>query len=306
MASFLYSAYLIGFIIIALFILLVEWTKKLYHTNFSSIYTEKEKRKLDNWKKENDIIVFNDEKRKKLKQEYDKLQDEFDLKYRRGELIYILPSTFIFLVVLCIILIKFGNKLEFDFYQYLIENELSNIFKHFLKSFIVFMINLILYSGYLIQLVIGNEEMKRRDLIISFMEYLYGPLLEEIVYRGVIFNLLRMVEYSNIQSAMISSIIFGLSHLRHFFDYQYDSNKKGMIIFQAIYTTLFGLYTSYAYSYSESLLAPILLHITCNYLQMPRLYYLKDDDVSKQQRYIISFTYIIGIILFIILLFIFH
>lgn len=306
MASFLYSAYFISFIVIALFILVVDWVKKIYHNHFSSLYTEKEKRKLVNWQKENQKVIFNEEKRIKLIEEYNKLKKEFDFKYRKGELLCILPSTFLFLLILCCVLIKIGNNLEYDFYQYLIHNECSNIFRHFWKSFIVFMINLILYSGYLIQLIIGNEEMKSKDLIISFMDYFYGPAIEEVIYRGIIFNLFRMEKYSNIQSALISSLIFGVSHLRHFFDYQYNPSKKAMIIFQTIYTTLFGLYTSYAYSYGESLLAPILLHMTCNYLQMPRLYYLQDEDVTKQQRFIISFTYIIGIVVFIILLFIFN
>lgn len=74
------------------------------------------------------------------------------------------------------------------------------------------------------------------------------PILEEWLYRGVIFRRLR--DYGNWKRAMIvSALIFGLAHAN---------------LVQFIYGFVFGLALSWIYEKQNTLKAPILLHCTIN------------------------------------------
>lgn len=137
-----------------------------------------------------------------------------------------------------------------------------------------------------------------------FMENIYGPILEEFIYRGLLFTLLKEAGYNGIKSAIYSSLTFSLSHFRHVFDIYFSKKEIPRLFFQSFYTLLFGFYTCYAYNYSGTIFAPILLHGICNTLQMPRFNYL--SNCTKIRKNIISIVYIIGILSWIILIKIFH
>ena len=58
--------------------------------------------------------------------------------------------------------------------------------------------------------ILSSEE---KEWIFIIKENLYGPILEEIIYRGIIFNIMKAGGFTNVQSSFISSIMFGLCKL---------------------------------------------------------------------------------------------
>ena len=236
---------------------------------------------------------------------------EYELRektsYREAELKFFLPYSFVYLLIVILFFLFIGSYINFDIKEIYFSSKYNkSVSSKILGTFTILIINFILYSGLLIQFFMGNEKLYPKTPFLYFMENLYGPFLEEFIYRGLLFTLVRHAGYGGIVSSILSSITFSLSHFRHVFDIYFTKRMIPHLIFQSFYTLLFGFYTCYAYNYSGTIFAPILLHATCNTLQMPRLYYLNDSSVSKFQKHLISITYIVGILLWIILIKIFH
>lgn len=81
-----------------------------------------------------------------------------------------------------------------------------------------------------------------------FLMVIITPIIEEILYRGIIFNLF-LKKYSVIISITLSSLIFAFIHLK----------------FIGIgYLFLYGLLFGFAYYKTKSLFTPILLHFLIN------------------------------------------
>ena len=238
----------------------------------------------------------------KLIKKYE-LQDDL---YREKELKFFLPCSFIYLIFILLTFIILGPYINFNFYEIYFSNEYNKpIFEKIWKTILIQKINLILYTGLLIQFVTGIEYLYPRSKFIFFMEVIYGPFLEEFIYRGILFTLLKQAGFNGYLSAIFSSITFSLSHFRHIFDVYFDKSDMKRLYFQSFYTLFFGFYTSYAYNYSGSIFSSVILHGVCNVLQLPRLNYL-NYDISPKLKSIINFGYIFGILSWIILIFIFH
>lgn len=75
-----------------------------------------------------------------------------------------------------------------------------------------------------------------------------GPIAEEMVFRGLLYNRIKKIS-GVIVAAVLSSIIFGVYH-------------KNWI--QAPYAMIIGLVCVYVYEKYNSIIAPILLHISAN------------------------------------------
>ena len=302
-----YSAYVIGVTITVIFVAFIDWIKVIYKNKYSDNFVKKEKEEMIKFKKKNEEFFKGDSMKRDyyIENTLEELNSNYHTAYRKGEFIFILFLTFIFLIFVLFLAVKFGHLLHLDFYNKFYLHETTNITTNILNSLVIFCINLVLYSGLLIQLIVGYEELPSRPPFFMFMEYIYGPFLEEMLYRGILFNIFHLSGFSSVQSGLVSSLMFGLSHLRHFFDFDYHKGKLPMILFQVIYTTLFGFYTTYAYSYSGSIIAPIILHMSCNVLQLPRLNYLHDENAKKYKQ-LFSSAYIIGIIGFIFLVYRYH
>ena len=238
----------------------------------------------------------------KLIKKYE-LQDDL---YREKELKFFLPCSFIYLIFILLTFIILGPYINFNFYEIYFSNEYNKpIFEKIWKTILIQIINLILYTGLLIQFITGIEYLYPRSKFIFFMEVIYGPFLEEFIYRGILFTLLKQAGFNGYLSAIFSSITFSLSHFRHIFDVYFDKSDMKRLYFQSFYTLFFGFYTSYAYNYSGSIFSSVILHGVCNVLQLPRLNYL-NYDISPKLKSIINFGYIFGILSWIILIFIFH
>jgi len=69
-----------------------------------------------------------------------------------------------------------------------------------------------LYLGYLYQLYNKIETLSEYEgFTLFFKSVLYGPFMEEAIYRFIVFEIIRAGGYSNLSAASISSLIFGLS-----------------------------------------------------------------------------------------------
>jgi len=230
-----------------------------------------------------------------------------EVLYREDELKIFLPLSFIYLIFLILLFIIIGPYINFNIYEIYFSKEYNKpLIEKIWKAILIQIINLVLYTGLLIQFISGIEQIYPKTPFCFFMENIYGPFIEEFVYRGILFTLLKQAGFNGYQSAIFSSLTFSLSHFRHIFDIYFNKSDIKRLYFQSFYTLLFGFYTCYAYNYSGTLLAPVVLHGVCNTLQMPRLNYLNNDEISKTFKNIISYGYILGIIGWIVLIIIFH
>jgi len=229
-------------------------------------------------------------------------------KYREEELKFFLPYSLIYILLIIIIFALLGPYINFNLNEVYFSSKYDNepTKDKLIKSIQVLMINFILYSGLLIQFLFGNETLYIKTCFCFFMESLYEPALEELLYRGLLFTLLKCAGYNSIISAIFSSLFFSVSHFRHIFDAYFNVNLLPRLFFQLFYTLMFGFYTCYAYNYAGTIFVSILLHGVCNTLQMPRFNYLSDISVSKIQKYTISCTYVFGIVSWVLLIMKYH
>lgn len=139
-------------------------------------------------------------------------------EYKKQEFKFIATSTLTYTIILLITLTvvsqPFKSHLKSNLY-------LEDYRKYFLETLIgasyTILLNSLLYLGFLVQLLLKIENLKISDkeTIFIIKENIYGPLLEEILYRGIIFNLLREGGNSPVSATFISSLLFGLCKFWH-------------------------------------------------------------------------------------------
>ena len=170
-------------------------------------------------------------------------------------------------------------------YEYFKTNEKFNI-----KDFNTYFA-LAFYVGNLSNLLIvsmfkfkGRTPLINEPLYIDvIMAVFVAPILEEIVFRGVIMNDLK--KYSYKVAIVINSILFGLMH--------YNINNTGQYI-------VLGIIFSYI-AYKYSLKYSILLHILCNIPSvMSIIFYINRDSYSTEA--LLSYSGLLVIILFLFLI----
>ena len=121
-----------------------------------------------------------------------------------------------------------------------------------------------------------------------FREKIYGPAIEELIYRGMVFNILNRSINNFFISSVLSSMFFGISHLRHLFEVDYHDFKADInqVINQMKFTTFFGLYSSFVHYITGGLFSSIALHMQCNILGMPDFSYRKilrnKDEINSK------------------------
>jgi len=75
-----------------------------------------------------------------------------------------------------------------------------------------------------------------------------GPIIEELLFRGILYNKLQKFNSKKI-SIILTTLIFGLIHMN---------------IIQAIYAGILGLLFLWVYDYHKNIKAPIITHMACN------------------------------------------
>ena len=77
---------------------------------------------------------------------------------------------------------------------------------------------------------------------------LIGPVLEEFIFRGIIYNKLKKV-FASKQAIILTSLLFGLYHFN---------------IIQGIYAFVFSILLTKIYEKYNNLLLPIIIHCLIN------------------------------------------
>lgn len=85
-------------------------------------------------------------------------------------------------------------------------------------------------------------------LFMIFMVCLFGPLAEELLFRGMIFGKLRRA-FSFWPAAVISGLLFGIFHMNWV---------------QGIYAAVFGIVLAYIYEKTQTIWGSCLLHVVFN------------------------------------------
>jgi membrane protease YdiL (CAAX protease family) len=285
----LINVYFPVFIVIFFLFIIIDSVKILFKNKLSKYWgvDYKNLNLIENKKKDDFFVELNIELM------------NFRYKYQEYKLIFFSCSIFM-IIVFSIIKFYFQN-----FFIYLITQKYSILYLIY-RIFITIFINMTIYLGTISQLIYGNETISKKPIFMFFIEQIYAPILEESIFRGIIMNIFRYNGYSNLSSGFLNSILFGLAHFRHLFDKYLIKKSLNQIIFQSLYTSFFGFYSSYVYCYSNTIISSFILHGTCNLLGFPRFDYRDDDDVSNNIKKLFNSLYIIGIIGFIIEIFYFQ
>ena len=149
---------------------------------------------------------------------------------------------------------------------------------------IALLLNTVLFAGEYIQffvtqtrdfgVFIDNSFDNVSDML-KLKMYIVAPIVEEVVYRGMILNILLDTDVntgefkaSHPRLIIIShSLFFSISHLHHIFKRwnAEDDEFKAEIArraFQMVFTTIFGIYSGYVYwAAGFNIIAPITLHM---------------------------------------------
>lgn len=164
----------------------------------------------------------------------------------------------------------------------------------------------VLYAGSLAQVIFQDPPDVKLD-IKAMRAYVIAPIFEETMYRSCLITCLIAGGYGW-NSVWASSLIFGVSHLYRIEDL--ICNNQGIsfqtlqpVLFQVVFTTIFGLYVGYVFVVTGSLYAVIVLHGFCNFMGLPNLRFLNPNSPAYKYRNGIAFTYIAGICGFFTLLY---
>lgn len=86
-------------------------------------------------------------------------------------------------------------------------------------------------------------------LTLFFLSVIVAPIIEEIVYRGIIFNYLK--DYFSVPlSVILTSLFFGINHL----------SIEGFVFIFVI-----SIFLTYSYHKTKSIAVPIVLHASLNF-----------------------------------------
>lgn len=114
-----------------------------------------------------------------------------------------------------------------------------------IKDILLLMIIGIVLSLIVNTLLVNNVKISFLKIITTSI---IGPILEEFIYRGILYNKLKEFN-SNRTSIVISSVIFGLIHINPI---------------KIIYTFILGIILAKIYEKKKTLKAPIITHISFN------------------------------------------
>lgn len=108
----------------------------------------------------------------------------------------------------------------------------------------------------------------------------------------------------------LSPLVFGLAHVHHFYEFRI-TNPECLLhvavvrsVLQFSYTYLFGVFATFIFLRTGSLLAVITVHIFCNYMGLPRFfgsvepYWMSEYELSALANGTTAWTLLYYILLF--------
>ncbi|RDA82521.1 hypothetical protein CP532_0883, partial [Ophiocordyceps camponoti-leonardi (nom. inval.)] len=105
-----------------------------------------------------------------------------------------------------------------------------------------------------------------------------GPITEECLFRSSSIPLLLHTNAKLSSIIFRSPLVFGIAHLHHFLEFRTSYPNTPLVsaiarsAFQLSYTAIFGVYATFVFLRTGSLLATICVHLICNSLGLPRLW----------------------------------
>lgn len=112
------------------------------------------------------------------------------------------------------------------------------------------------------------EAFKQAPMYIVFVAVIFAPIVEEILFRGIIYRALRYYKFKII-AVFMSSFLFGLIHV-------YEPILNGRFEdawFIFVYMAI-GLFMCFIYEKSGDILTPILLHMVYNAVAVLTLFFI--------------------------------
>lgn len=132
--------------------------------------------------------------------------------------------------------------------------------------------------------------------IFSLRTLVIAPFCEEFTFRACMMPIL-LQSFSLPISCVISSLLFGIGHFHHIYSrLKSGFDLKPAIIvsfFQFSYTTIFGIYSAYLFASTGHFIAPLLAHSFCNFMGVPDIQELLENDGLK--RKLLISCYFIGL-----------
>lgn len=161
-------------------------------------------------------------------------QNKLNNFINNNTLLIIIITCIIFIPIFYLIFRKYKNNTKIKF---------NLVIKYILLG-ILFSITYNLYLSF-----ITNYNISKLPIIVQIISSgIIGPILEELIFRGIIYNKLK--EFNSIKKSMIiSTIIFSLMHFN---------------IIDIVYTLLIGYILVNIYEKNKNLKYPIILHISLN------------------------------------------
>ncbi|KAF1378389.1 hypothetical protein PFLUV_G00190040 [Perca fluviatilis] len=130
-----------------------------------------------------------------------------------------------------------------------------------------------------------------------------APVTEELVFRGAMLPML--VSCTGPTAAIfMAPLFFGVAHFHHIAE-QRRLHKDSMSVIllvsviQFSYTTVFGAFTAFIFMRTGHVVGPMLCHSFCNSQGLPDI----SSALQHPQRSALLFSYLMGVLLFLVLLF---
>ncbi len=196
---------------------------------------------------------------------YSKISNKLFIKYGTKDFAFIHFFAHIVLIIFFICLIHFVYKDKFNSID---ASKKMNLLKSVLISIVVFIISynfdkiisIIIYNVFGNVKSINDSVIKASEKVSIFTYFevsFAGPILEEIVYRQLLFGYLydlhlgcnKYIRF--ITASIVSSIVFGSIHNGAFHPYM-------------LYYVTTGIILSSLYVYTKRLSSPIIVHILIN------------------------------------------
>ena len=143
-----------------------------------------------------------------------------------------------------------------------------------------------------------------RLFLIKVRNLLLAPVCEEFIFRGCVISLLLAANLPYTALLLLSPLLFGLAHLHHLVGLM---RSKGVpaaqavaaVGFQLLHTTLFGTFAAYVYLSTGSVVACMLCHAFCNWMEFPDLGWIGNPHhPAHKRRLSVALVFIAGMLLF--------
>lgn len=159
--------------------------------------------------------------------------------------------------------------------------------------------------------------------ILWLRNHIVAPLSEEFTFRACMMPLL-LQSFQPITAVLLTPMFFGVAHLHHMIErlrsgmelktalvisgkfllfHLCYSNKKNhcfILVFQLVYTGIFGMYSAFLFAKTGHFIAPFIVHAFCNHMGFPDIQDLINQP-DKKKHLFIGF-YVLGLISWIVLL----